>query len=69
MQTDPEHTRLLVAEVIDDMLAIATELLATAKDSMSDLVISGYGVDPEGFYAEVMRLVDLRLRSIGFIGE
>jgi ribonucleotide reductase beta subunit family protein with ferritin-like domain len=32
MQTDPEHTRLLVAEVIDDMLAIATELLATAKD-------------------------------------
>jgi len=69
MQTDPEHTRRLVGEVIDDMLAVATELLATAKDSMSDLVISGYGVDPEGFYAEVMRLVDLRLRSIGFIGE
>ena len=69
MQTDPERTRRLVGEVIDDMLAVATELLATAKDSMSDLVISGYGVDPEGFYAEVMRLVDLRLRSIGFIGE
>jgi len=69
MQTDPERTRRLIGEVIDDMLAVATELLATAKDSMSDLVISGYGVDPEGFYAEVMRLVDLRLRSIGFIGE
>ena len=34
---------------------------------MTDLVVAGYGVDPEGFYAEVMRLIDLRLRSIGYI--
>lgn len=69
MQADPEHTRALVGEVIDDLLIVAAELLETAKDGMSDLVVSGYGVDPEGFYAEVMRLVDLRLRSIGFIGD
>jgi hypothetical protein len=36
---------------------------------MTDLVRSGYGVDPEGFYAEVMRLVQIRLRSIGYLEQ
>jgi hypothetical protein len=36
---------------------------------MSDLVHTGYGVEPEGFYNEVMRLTQLRLRSIGFLGQ
>ena len=69
MQADPDRTRALVAEVMTELLTLADELLATAKTGMATLVESGYGVDPEGFYAEVMRLVDLRLRSIGFIEE
>lgn len=69
MREDPERTRALVGDVIDDLMLMAGGLLETANSGMSDLVVSGYGIDPEGFYAEVMRLVDLRLRSIGFIGE
>jgi hypothetical protein len=52
---------------MDDMFAVANQMLETANSGMADLVVSGYGVDPQGFYAEVMRLVDLRLRSIGYI--
>ena len=67
MQADPERTRALVGAVMDDMLAVANQMLETANSGMADLVVSGYGVDPQAFYAEVMRLVDLRLRSIGYI--
>ena len=67
MQVDPDHARTVVGEVIDDVMMVAAEMLETAKSGMSDLVARGYGVDPDGFYAEVMRLVDLRLRSIGYI--
>jgi len=69
MDAEPTHTRALVGEVINDLLAVAAEMLETAKAGMADLVVSGYGVDPEGFYAEVMRLVNVRLRSIGFIDQ
>ncbi|HEY5294153.1 MAG TPA: hypothetical protein VIJ70_01595 [Gaiellaceae bacterium] len=55
--------------MIDDLLRVAAELLETANNGMSDLVVTGYGVNPEGFYAEVMRLVNLRLRSIGFLDK
>ena len=67
MDADPLRTRALVGEVIDDALLVATELLETATEDISDLVISGYGVDPDGFYQEVMRLLHLRLRSIGYL--
>ena len=67
MEADPERTRALVGAVMDDMFAVASQMLETANASMGDLVVAGYGVDPQSFYAEVMRLVDLRLRSIGYI--
>jgi ribonucleoside-diphosphate reductase beta chain len=69
MQEDPDRSRALIGEVMDDLLVMAGELLETANSGMSNLVVSGYGVDPEGFYAEVMRLLQLRLRSIGFAEE
>jgi hypothetical protein len=68
MHADPVRTRELVGEVVDAALVVALEMLMAARDRMSDLVVSGYGVDPDGFYAEVVRLVDLRLRSIGYLG-
>jgi len=67
MDADPTRTRALVAEVIDDLLVVAAEMLERANTDLGDLAVSGYGVDPEGFYREVMRLMNLRLRSIGFI--
>jgi hypothetical protein len=69
METNPERTRALIGVVLDELLATAAALLETAKEGMTELVLSGYGVDPAGFYTEVMRLLDLRLRSIGFIDE
>ena len=67
MDAEPERTRALVGAVMDDMFLVAERMLQTARSGMADLVVSGYGVDPEGFYAEVMRLIDIRLRSIRFI--
>jgi len=66
MDADPTRTRALVAEVMDDLLVVAAEMLETANTELGNLAVSGYGVDPEGFHREVMRLVNLRLRSIGF---
>ena len=50
-----------------DFATVAGELLATANEGMGSLVLAGYGVEPAGFYAEAMRLLQLRLRSIGFL--
>ena len=69
MNADPDHTRHLVGTVLEDVVAVAGEMLETANNGMTNLVRTGYGVDPNGFYAEVMRLVDIRLRSIGYITE
>jgi ribonucleotide reductase beta subunit family protein with ferritin-like domain len=66
MTLAPERTRRLVGEVIDEFSTLAVELLSAADERLGDLVRSGYGVDPDDFYAEVMRLMQLRLRSIGF---
>jgi hypothetical protein len=69
MRADPERTQVLVGEVIEEFAALAGTLLSVANEGMSGLVRSGYGVGPEGFYGEAMRLVDVRLRSIGLLGE
>jgi hypothetical protein len=31
-------------------------------------VVAGYGAEPAEFYGEAMRLLQLRMRSIGFSG-
>jgi hypothetical protein len=55
--------------VIDDFAAAAVELLEPANRGMSAIVCSGYGVDPQGFYVEAMRLLQLRLRSIRYLDD
>ncbi len=68
LEREPERARAVVGEVIEDFGELAARLLATANDEgMGELVAAGYGVEPEGFYAEAMRLLQLRLRSIGFL--
>lgn len=67
MDSDPARTRSLIKAVIDDLVAVAAELLETANAGIADLVVSGYGVTPEGFYAEVTRLLNIRLHSIGYL--
>jgi ribonucleotide reductase beta subunit family protein with ferritin-like domain len=67
MQADPDHTRELIAALAKQLFELAGDMLATANAQMSDLVISGYGVSPQEFYDEAIRLTQVRLRSIGFI--
>jgi hypothetical protein len=66
MEAEPAHARTLVQEVLDDLLPVAATMLEQANSDLGELARSGYGVAPDEFYAEVMRLLNLRLRSIGF---
>ena len=67
METEPERARQVVEGVVEELLATAAAMLDEANARMADLVVAGYGVDPQGFYDEAMRLTRLRLRSIGFV--
>lgn len=69
MAADPQRTRRLVGEVLDEFTALALKMLDAANQQMVELVRSGYGVEPDGFYREAMRLLDTRLRAIGFLDE
>jgi len=66
---DRKRATATISEVIDDFASVAVELLETANRGMSTIVRSGYGVEPEGFYIEAMRLLQLRLRSIRFADD
>ena len=68
MSSDPERTRAVVGEVIEEFGGVATTLLERTGERLADLARAGYGVEPEGFYAEAMRLLELRLRAIGYAG-
>jgi ribonucleoside-diphosphate reductase beta chain len=63
---DREGAITAISEVIDNFATVAVELLETANTEMSTIVHSGYGVEPEDFYAEAMTLLQLPLRSIHF---
>jgi ribonucleotide reductase beta subunit family protein with ferritin-like domain len=65
LEREPQRSRAAVADVVSDLVELSAELLDAASDTMSDLVRSGYGVAPQAFYTEAMRLTQLRLRSIG----
>lgn len=67
METEPERARQVVEDVVKELVATAEEMLDAANTRMADLVTAGYGVDPQGFFDEAMRLTRLRLRSIGLV--
>ncbi|MGZ8694566.1 MAG: hypothetical protein ACXWYS_03925 [Gaiellaceae bacterium] len=62
---DPEGTYRVVASVVGLFAEVCAELLEVANESMGDLLLAGYGAEPQTFYAEAMRLLQLRMRSIG----
>jgi len=67
MEAEPERTRQVIEGVVEELIATAGEMLDAANAGMADLVAAGYGVDPQGFYDEAIRLTRLRLRSIGLV--
>lgn len=70
LNDDPDHTREVIAQGLEDFAGYAARGLALAnEDGLEPLVRDGYGVDIPTFYGEIMRLLDVRLRSIGFLED
>ena len=70
MAEDRNHTMEVVGDVVEEFAELADGLLETAlSGGMDPQVLAGYGIEAAGFYAEAMRLWQLRLRSIGFLED
>lgn len=68
MTEDRAHTIAVIEEFVDDFTGLAARMLRDAlAGGMDSQVLAGYGVEPERFYQEAMRLWHTRLRSIGFL--
>jgi ribonucleotide reductase beta subunit family protein with ferritin-like domain len=66
MERDPEGTSAVISAILKDLLALWSDLLGPASAEMTELVRSGYGVDPIEFYQEALRLAQLRFSSVGY---
>jgi hypothetical protein len=66
MDAAPEQTTAVITRVMEELLALWSELLGPADAELGDLVRSGYGIDPIDFYSEALRLVGVRLASVGY---
>ena len=66
MEQAPEQTSAVITRVIAELLALWSELLGPANAELGDLVRSGYGIEPIDFYQEALRLVGVRLASVGY---
>lgn len=70
LATDRARATAVVERFIEEFAAVSTSLLGVAHaGGMDSQVLAGYGVEATGFYAEAMRLWQIRLRSIGFDAE
>ncbi len=70
LDQDGDRAEAVVHQMIEKMASLSTDLFEKAlAEDMDQQVLDGYGVDADGFYAEAMRLWDLRMRSIGFFRD
>jgi ribonucleotide reductase beta subunit family protein with ferritin-like domain len=69
MYVDPHATSGALEEVLTETATLFDRVLELGKTSLEDVLEAGYGVDAEGFGAEVLRTLQLRLRSIGYLNE
>jgi ribonucleotide reductase beta subunit family protein with ferritin-like domain len=65
----PESSRDVIGAGLEEYGAVAAQGLEMVGEDLDGVVQRGYGVDADAFYGEMMRLLDVRLRSIGYIGE
>ena len=66
MTAAPAQTTAVIDGVLEELLALWSELLGPADAQLGDLVRSGYGIEPIDFYSEALRLVQVRLASVGY---
>jgi hypothetical protein len=59
-----------VDAILDEFGILASNMLETAlAGEMHEQVVAGYGVEPVGFYEEAIRLLQIRMRSIGYLDD
>ena len=63
---DGERARAAIDDCLEQFGQLAAQGLELGKAGLEDVLATGYGVDAEAFHAEAMRLLQLRLRSIGY---
>jgi hypothetical protein len=66
MQEDRERTSEVISGILGDLLTLWSDLLGPANAEMTDLVRSGYGIEPIDFYQEALRLAQLRFAAVGY---
>jgi ribonucleotide reductase beta subunit family protein with ferritin-like domain len=66
---DPDRARAVIASSLAEYAQIAAQGLEMVGDDLDSIVQRGYGVDATAFYGEMMRLMEIRLRSIGYLDE
>ncbi len=55
---------------LEEFGRIASDLLERALGAdMHNQVIEGYGIEPVGFYDEAVRLLGIRMRSLGYLTD
>ena len=67
MAEDREGTVDAVTEILDQFAELAVRGLELGKAGLEDVLADGYGVDSDAFHDEAMRLLQVRLRSIGYL--
>ena len=65
MTRDPARTLRLVDEVLQHSMGRFVEVLGMATDGLAQTVSDHYGATPHEYFAEALRLIGVRLRSIG----
>jgi ribonucleotide reductase beta subunit family protein with ferritin-like domain len=69
MAKDEDASRAAIDDVLEEFGTLAAQGLELGKAGLEDVLATGYGVDAEAFHAEAMRLLQLRLRSIGYLDD
>ncbi len=62
-----ERARAVIGDGLAQYAGIAAQGLELVGDDLDAVVQRGYGVDATAFYNEMMRLMEVRLRSIGYL--
>ena len=69
MDADPEATRATITEVLDEFGELAARSLEVAAAELDDALVTGYGAGAQEFHDEILRLLQVRLRSIGYLED
>jgi ribonucleoside-diphosphate reductase beta chain len=64
---DPERARAVISKGIEQYTSVIAEAWPLIGDDLDATLRRGYGADAQAFYEEMARLLEVRLRSIGYL--